>query len=143
MCSNITSNAKLTAQIDDITLLKAIYSGINVYQNYTGKEKCFGVSNESAGEIDMLAWSYQVNTSQNMRMMIRCNIHVSTLRHALKWCFRCVPMESMTCSSPSNGTMRRIVGTALHNSKYIRETSGPLFTMGLTGLFLRLKIKKN
>ena len=63
MCSNITSNAKIGSDSDDLTLLKAIYSGINVYQNYTGNEKCFGVGNESTGEVDMLAWSYQVFTN--------------------------------------------------------------------------------
>jgi len=56
MCSNITTNAKSR---DDVTLLEAIYSGINVYQNYTGSEKCFGL-NESTGEVDALAWDFQV-----------------------------------------------------------------------------------
>ena len=57
MCSNITTNSKFN---DDIRLLEAIYSGINVYQNYTGKEKCFQIMNESAGEVDEMAWSFQV-----------------------------------------------------------------------------------
>ena len=57
MCSNITAHANTH---DDISLLTAIYSGVNVYQNYTGNERCFGINNESTGEVDMLAWSYQV-----------------------------------------------------------------------------------
>lgn len=63
LCSNITTNVHNInmEDLDDITLLKAIYSGINVYLNYTGTEKCFSVFTEQTG-VDYvdLAWSYQV-----------------------------------------------------------------------------------
>ncbi len=44
---------------DPVSLLKAIYFGINVYQNYTGNQKCFDL-NEESGQVDMDAWEYQV-----------------------------------------------------------------------------------
>ena len=62
LCSNITSHIQsVKSNVDDVTLLKSIYSGINVFLNYTGSEKCFKIVTESTG-VDFvdLAWSYQV-----------------------------------------------------------------------------------
>jgi len=62
LCSSIFSHINIPhSELDDVTLLKAIYSGINVYLNYTGGEKCFSVVTEATG-VDFvdLAWSYQV-----------------------------------------------------------------------------------
>ena len=59
MCSNITSHFNPKSKHDPASLLKAIYYGINVYQNYTGTQKCFDL-NEESGQVDMDAWEYQV-----------------------------------------------------------------------------------
>jgi lysosomal Pro-X carboxypeptidase len=62
LCSNITSHFENNNfDADDVSLLKAIYSGINVYLNYTGSEKCFDLYTEgTSDDLVDLAWSYQV-----------------------------------------------------------------------------------
>lgn len=132
MCSNITSNAKSQ---DDETLLEAIYTGINVYQNYTGSEKCFGL-NESTGEVDESAWDFQViylfiffPKNVNMKEEIYSSSVVT------KWFSQCVQMELTICLSLNNGIMNRIVKVVMIDLKFIQEKNGLQCTTGYLILF--------
>jgi lysosomal Pro-X carboxypeptidase len=67
MCSNITGSLNVTAsqadEIDPIDLLRAVYNGVNVYQNYTGQTRCLDIGSDvDANTVDMVAWTYQTCT---------------------------------------------------------------------------------
>jgi len=61
LCSKMINslNNKQISQ-DPISLLTAIYNGINVYQNYTGNLDCNSVDSDVPSDISMTAWDYQV-----------------------------------------------------------------------------------
>jgi lysosomal Pro-X carboxypeptidase len=61
MCLKMINTTNLTDD-DPIKILNSIYSGINVYQNYTGDVKCFDLGTSSPTDIDMTAWTYQTCT---------------------------------------------------------------------------------
>lgn len=68
MCSNITEYF-VVSERDPSSVLKAIYRGVNLYQNYTGNVKCFDVDSIEPADINMDAWNYQVfclNLWQNL-----------------------------------------------------------------------------
>jgi hypothetical protein len=60
MCANITEYFVLSER-DPSSVLKAIYRGVNLYQNYTGNVKCFDVESIEPADINMDAWNYQVS----------------------------------------------------------------------------------
>ncbi|CAF0715037.1 unnamed protein product [Brachionus calyciflorus] len=59
MCKNITKSLNKT---DPLNLLESIYSGINVFLNYTGQSKCFDIDTDTPFDINMVSWTYQTCT---------------------------------------------------------------------------------
>jgi hypothetical protein len=50
---------------DPLTILKSIYAGVNVYQNFTGSTSCFDINSSTPSDINMVSWDYQVNIINN------------------------------------------------------------------------------
>ena len=64
MCSKITKSyneLSKTFNQDPIVVLKSIYEGVNVYQNFTGTTKCFDIVSGTPSDINMDSWNYQVH----------------------------------------------------------------------------------
>jgi hypothetical protein len=64
MCSNMTRTFVELNQVsknDPLIVLKSIYAGVNVYQNFTGDTSCFDISLSTPSDINMVSWDYQVN----------------------------------------------------------------------------------
>lgn len=63
MCLNMTKTYFELNQIsknDPLVILKAIYAGVNVYENFTGDSTCFDINSNTPSDINMISWDYQV-----------------------------------------------------------------------------------
>jgi len=61
LCLKMINSVNRNLSKDPFSLLTAIYNGINVYQNYTGKLDCNSVDSDVPSDISMTAWDYQVS----------------------------------------------------------------------------------
>lgn len=61
MCEKMVSNNDKNFAQDDVELMTAIYEGINVYSNFTGKLKCNNID-ESSEPFGIDSWTYQTCT---------------------------------------------------------------------------------
>lgn len=62
MCSNITQSLKNSSSKDPMAVLDAIYRGANVFQNYSGDQKCFDIEDTTPFDVNMVSWTYQTCT---------------------------------------------------------------------------------
>ena len=60
LCSQMVKSLGKNASHDPLSLLTAVYNGINVYANYTGQTECNDVESGEPADISMTAWTYQV-----------------------------------------------------------------------------------
>jgi hypothetical protein len=57
MCDIITSTNNTT---DPIMLLSGINKAVQIFLNYTGRKECFDVDFVQTGDVNQIAWGYQV-----------------------------------------------------------------------------------
>ena len=84
MCSEIVNTLEKSSKNEDpVEILKAVYSGVNVYQNYTGQTPCTDINTDiNAGNVNMISWEYQTCTEFVFPM---CSNGVNDMYEPQKW----------------------------------------------------------
>jgi lysosomal Pro-X carboxypeptidase len=86
MCSNITSFLNSKSSTDPIDILRAVYSGVNVYQNFTGQTSCININSDiNSDTVNMVSWTYQTCTEFVFPM---CSNGKNDMFQPQKWDFK-------------------------------------------------------
>lgn len=60
MCESMINSFQEAESSTPMSLVTAIYNGMNLFVNYTGDVKCFDLDSDVPADINMVSWSYQV-----------------------------------------------------------------------------------
>ena len=92
MCTTITKSLGNPADAAPIDVLRAVYSGINVYLNFTGSTPCCDIDSDiNSNTVNMVSWNYQTCTEFVFPM---CSTGKKDMFEPQKWDFS---TYSVTC----------------------------------------------